>query len=140
MGHRLDELFEICDRVTIMHDGRTVDARDMNKITRVELVATMLGKALGEVQSSGQTSFDAEKHHAESKTLLEAHDLRSGHKLRDASLTLQSGEIVGLAGLLGSGRSGLARAIFGADKLDGGSVDIGGRFKMSCSSRLTLRS
>lgn len=127
VGHRLDELFEICDRVTIMRDGRTVDARDMNKITRVELVATMLGKARGEVQSSGQTSFDAEKHHAESKTLLEAHDLRSGHKLRDASLTLQSGEIVGLAGLLGSGRSELARAIFGADKLDGGSVEVAGR-------------
>ena len=127
VGHRLDELFEICDRVTIMRDGRTVDARDMNKITRVELVATMLGKERGDVQRSGQTSFDANRHHAQDKTLLEAHDLRYGHKLRDASLKLQSGEIVGLAGLLGSGRSEFARAIFGADKLEGGQVDVAGK-------------
>ena len=127
VGHRLDELFEVCDRVTIMRDGRTVDAREMNKITRVELVATMLGKELGDVQRSGQTSFDANKHHVEHKTLLEAHDLHTGPKLRDASLQLQSGEIVGLAGLLGSGRSELARAIFGADKLEGGKVNVVGK-------------
>ncbi|MBA2394454.1 MAG: sugar ABC transporter ATP-binding protein [Ktedonobacteraceae bacterium] len=127
VGHRLDELFEICDRVTIMRDGRTVDARDMDKITRVELVATMLGKESSDVQRSGQTSFDATKHHTENKILVEAHDLRYGHKLRDASLTLRSGEIVGLAGLLGSGRSELARAIFGADKLEGGQVDVAGK-------------
>ncbi|BCL79122.1 sugar ABC transporter ATP-binding protein [Ktedonobacteria bacterium brp13] len=124
VGHRLDELFEICDRVTIMRDGRTVGASSMDKITRVELVATMLGKELGEVQRGGETNFDATKHHAEKQTLLDAHDLRYGHKLRGASLKLQAGEIVGLAGLLGSGRSELARALFGAEKLEGGTVDV----------------
>lgn len=124
VGHRLDELFEICDRVTIMRDGRTVGVNSMDKITRFELVATMLGKELGDVQRGGETSFDAGKHNAEKKTLVEAHDLRYGHKLRGASLTLQAGEIVGLAGLLGSGRSELARALFGAEKLEGGSVAV----------------
>jgi galactofuranose transport system ATP-binding protein len=90
----------------------------------VELVATMLGKALGEVQRGGETNFDATKHHAEKQTLLDARDLRYGHKLRGASLKLQAGEIVGLAGLLGSGRSELARALFGAEKLEGGTVDV----------------
>lgn len=140
VGHRLDELFEICDRVTIMRDGRTVDARDMNKITRVELVATMLGKERGEVQRSGQTRFDADKHHVQDQTLLTAHDLRTGHKLRNASLELQSGEIVGLAGLLGSGRSEFARAIFGADKLEGGQVDVAGKPVRFNSPRDAIRS
>ncbi len=124
VGHRLDELFEICERVTIMRDGRTVDVRDMNKITRVQLVATMLGKEAGDVQRSGQTSFNAEKHRTENTPLLAAHHLQYGHKLRNASLTLRSGEIVGLAGLLGSGRSELARALFGAEKLAGGMIEV----------------
>jgi galactofuranose transport system ATP-binding protein len=140
VGHRLDELFEICDRVTIMRDGRTVDARDMQKITRVELVATMLGRTVSDLQHSGQTSFDAEKHHAENKTLLEAHHLQYGHKLRDASLTLQTGEIVGLAGLLGSGRSELARAIFGADKLASGQVQVANKLVHFKSPRDAIRS
>ncbi len=127
VGHRLDELFEICDRVTIMRDGRTVGARDMNKITRVELVATMLGREMGEVRKRGLTSFDSSKHTAQEKTLLEAHDVANGHKLRDADLEVHAGEIVGLAGLLGSGRSELARAIFGADSLDAGEVKVDGK-------------
>ncbi|GCE30747.1 sugar ABC transporter ATP-binding protein [Dictyobacter alpinus] len=126
VGHRLDELYAICDRVTIMRDGQTVATQFMHAIPKVELVAKMLGKALGEVRHS-QTSLDASQHDIEEKVLLEAYDLRRGTRLQGASLDIHAGEIVGLAGLLGSGRSEVARAIFGADALEGGTVMLSGK-------------
>src|SRR6266568_9304358 len=65
VGHRLDELYAICDRVTIMRDGRTVDVREMKGLPKVELVSKMLGKELGEVRRHGQTSFKVGQHHVE---------------------------------------------------------------------------
>lgn len=127
VGHRLDELYAICDRVTIMRDGRTVDVREMSGLPKVELVAKMLGKDLSDVRQHGQTSFAVGQHHAEQKTLLEAHDLRRGRVLQGASVAVHAGEIVGLAGLLGSGRSEVARAIFGADPIESGDVSVEGK-------------
>lgn len=127
VGHRLDELYAICDRVTIMRDGRTVDVREMKGLSKIELVASMLGKELGDVRQHGQTNFEAGQHHAESQALLEAHDLRRGRVLQGASIDVHAGEIVGLAGLLGSGRSEIARAIFGADPLDAGEIRVEGQ-------------
>ena len=126
VGHRLDELYAVCDRVTIMRDGSTVDVRELKELTRVELVARMLGKELGEVRR-GQTSFAVEQHHVKEQTLLEARDLRRGRVLQGASVTVRAGEIVGLAGLLGSGRSEVARSIFGADPIESGEVLVEGK-------------
>jgi monosaccharide-transporting ATPase len=123
--HRLDELYEICDRVTIMRDGRTVDDRPMAGITRLELVAKMLGKDLGEVRREGQTAFTEGKA-ATDKVLLEAAHLKRGRALRDASVSVNAGEIVGLAGLLGSGRTEVARAIFAADRVEEGEIRFDG--------------
>lgn len=127
VGHRLDELYAICDRVTIMRDGRTVDVCDMKGLPKVELVAKMLGKELSEVRRQGQTSFKVGQHHVEPKVLLEARGLRHGRVLQGASVTVHAGEIVGLAGLLGSGRSEVARAVFGADPLEEGEVYVEGQ-------------
>lgn len=124
--HRLDELYTICDRVTIMRDGQTVDEQPISAISKLELVAKMLGKELGEVQRSGQTSFDASQHHAEG-ILLEASELQRGQALKGASVSVRAGEIVGLAGLLGSGRTETARAIFGADPIEAGEVRLESR-------------
>ncbi|MGI8486495.1 MAG: sugar ABC transporter ATP-binding protein [Thermomicrobiales bacterium] len=124
--HRLDELYEVCDRVTIMRDGKTVEERTMKEISKLDLVAKMLGKDLGEVRRGGQTAF-TEGEGPSDHVLLEATHLRRGRALRDASLTINSGEIVGLAGLLGSGRTEVARAIFGADKVDAGEIRFEGR-------------
>lgn len=121
--HRLDELYAICDRVTIMRDGQTIDERPMQAISKLELVARMLGKELGEVRRSGQTGFGAGRHQAE-HTLLEAQNLRRGRALQGADVSVRTGEIVGLAGLLGAGRTEVARAVFGADPLDAGEVRI----------------
>jgi ribose transport system ATP-binding protein len=125
VSHRLDELYAVCDRVTVMRDGQTVATTPMQAISKMELVAKMLGKELSEVRQVGQTAFN-ETHHQASQPLLEANGLQGGHKLRGVDVTVHAGEIVGLAGLLGSGRTEAARAIFGADALAGGSVKLSG--------------
>ena len=120
ISHRLDELYAICDRVTIMRDGRTVAVSAMKDISKIELVRAMLGKEL--------TAFTA-RSHGESvarEPFLEAKDLGSGLRVRDVSLTIGRGEIAGLAGLLGSGRTETARLIYGADRKDKGTIRIAG--------------
>jgi galactofuranose transport system ATP-binding protein len=126
VSHRLDELYAVCDRVTIMRDGLTVDSRPISDITKLELVARMLGRDLGEVRRSGATAFAGAGHQAGAE-LLQAEGLRRGRKLRDANVRVRSGEIVGLAGLLGSGRTETARVIFGADTPEAGVVRVAGR-------------
>ncbi len=124
--HRLDELYEVCDRVTIMRDGKTVEDRPMQEISKLDLVAKMLGKDLGEVRREGQTAF-AESKHSTDRLLLDARGMKRGRALQDATVSINAGEIVGLAGLLGSGRTEVARAIFGADELEAGDIRFEGR-------------
>jgi ribose transport system ATP-binding protein len=119
ISHRLEELYAVCDRVTIMRDGKTIDERLIAGASKVELVARMLGKEIGEVRRSGATGFQRRSERASGEVLVEATDLE-GDGLNGASVTVRSGEIVGLAGLLGSGRSEVARVIFGADAARGG--------------------
>ncbi|MDF2760775.1 MAG: sugar transporter ATP-binding protein, partial [Thermomicrobiales bacterium] len=104
--------------VTVMRDGRTIDERAMAGVGKVELVARMLGKEIGEVRRSGATGFGQPGTRAPGEALVEANDL-SGGRLDGASVSVRAGEIVGLAGLLGSGRTEMARAIFGADAVQG---------------------
>ncbi|HVG00351.1 MAG TPA: sugar ABC transporter ATP-binding protein [Chloroflexia bacterium] len=138
VSHRLDELYAVCDRVTIMRDGRTVESRPMSEITKLELVARMLGKELGEVRRSGATGFGEGTHHAEDQ-LLDAEGLRRDRVLQGASLSVRAGEIVGLAGLLGSGRTETARAVFGADPIQGGEVRVDGKAVRFKSPRDAIR-
>ncbi len=120
--HRLDELFVICDRITIMRDGKTIETRDINSITKLELVSKMLGKPLGEVRQGGATSFEARETQPSHETVLELNEIKNPPILQGVTLNVRKGEIVGLAGLLGSGRSEAARAIFGADPVQGGKI------------------
>ncbi|MDX6741140.1 sugar ABC transporter ATP-binding protein [Actinocorallia sp. A-T 12471] len=126
VSHRMDELYRICDRVTVLRDGRLVHTGALADLDRLALVSLMLGRDLGEVRAHGATSFGDDGHRA-SGALLEARDLTSGHRLSGVSVTVGSGEVVGLAGLLGSGRSETARAIFGALPVERGTVVLGGR-------------
>ncbi len=126
VSHKLDELYEVCDRVTVMRDGRSVTTRPMAGITKLELVAAMLGRDMQTVKKEGQTSFGGKGHAAE-HTLIAASGLRAGTKVKDASLAVRAGEIVGLAGLLGSGRTEVARTIFGADQPDAGTLKMEGK-------------
>ena len=122
ISHRLDELHQIGDRITIMRDGRTVEVRALSEITKLEIVARMLGKELGEVRREGATGFTRRTTQATGVPLLAAEGLRRGRALQGASIAVRAGEIVGLAGLLGSGRTEVARVVFGADPVDAGSV------------------
>ena len=121
VSHKLDELYQVCDRVTVMRDGRTVAVATMAEMTKLQLVATMLGRDLAEVRKEGATAFSAAAHAAGADVLGVDH-LSVGRRVSDVSLAVRKGEIVGLAGLLGSGRTETARAIFAADKHDGGTV------------------
>jgi ribose transport system ATP-binding protein len=122
ISHRLDELYAICDRVTIMRDGRTIAVSAMKDISKIELVRSMLGKEL--------TAFTAREHGSGPSTgepLVEAKNLAAGLRVRDVSLTIGKGEIAGLAGLLGSGRTETARLIFAADDRSAGTMMVGGK-------------
>jgi ribose transport system ATP-binding protein len=125
VSHKLDELYAVCDRVTIMRDGRTVRSADMNAVSKLELVAAMLGRDIAQVAKSA-TAF-GERHSRVGDVTLTAANLAAGHKVRDVSLEVRRGEIVGLAGLLGAGRTETARLVFGADPLRSGSLTLDGQ-------------
>ena len=126
VSHKLDELYAVCDRVTVMRDGRTVTTNKMAEMSKLELVAAMLGRDLQTVKREGQTAFHGHGKVAE-RTLVAAESLRAGTKVKDATVTVRAGEIAGLAGLLGSGRTETARLMFGADQPDAGTITFEGR-------------
>ncbi|AEG92858.1 candidate Ribose/xylose/arabinose/galactoside ABC type transport systems, ATP-binding component with duplicated domains [Ramlibacter tataouinensis TTB310] len=121
VSHRLDELYAVCDRITVMRDGRTVAEREMAGFDKYQLVSTMLGKELSALQAARR-----DPRLPPGPPVLRLDGVRSGPRVRDASLALGRGEIVGLAGLLGSGRTELARAVFGAEPVDQGRMDLQG--------------
>ena len=126
ISHRFDELYAVCDEVTILRDGKLVETRPLAGLERIDLVCKMLGKTREEL-AAGATAFHRHAAEPGAAPLLRADDLARGKKLRGVSLQVERGEIVGIAGLLGSGRSETARALFGLDPLDGGSVKLDGR-------------
>ena len=126
VSHRLDELYTLCDRVTVMRDGRTVARSAMAGIGKLDLVAAMLGRRVTDIRGQGATAFGGARHRA-GEPVVGVSGLRQGRRVADASVEVRAGEIVGLAGLLGSGRTEVARALFGADPVDGGEIRVKGR-------------
>src|SRR3984957_9277165 len=125
VSHKLDELYEVCDRVTIMRDGRTVKVADMRAISKLELVASMLGRDIAQVAKSA-TAF-GDRHGRIGDVVLAASNLSAGHKVRDVSFGVRRGEIAGFAGLLGAGRTETARLVFGADPMRSGALVLAGQ-------------
>ncbi|GAA3903358.1 sugar ABC transporter ATP-binding protein [Streptomyces sp. NPDC003631] len=125
VSHRMEELYEICDAVTVLRDGTVVHTGRLADLDRLHLVSLMLGREIGEVRREGLTKF-AGSHDAAAEPVLEAARLTVRHRLHGVSLSLRPGEVVGLGGLLGSGRSETARAIAGALPVDGGRVVVAG--------------
>jgi ribose transport system ATP-binding protein len=128
VSHFLDELFEICDRVTTMRDGRTVDCRNIEGTTKLELIAGMLGRSVDDIAEEGMTEFGGGTPGADrGEVLFEATEVSTGPRLSGFNMTLHRGEIVGLGGLLGAGRTEAARAIFGVDPLTEGQIRVRGQ-------------
>ena len=125
VSHHLDELYEICERVTVLRDGKLVHTGELSELSKLQLIATMLGRELAEVERHA-TGF-GEQHEVEDEPVLRATGLTRRHLLHDVSLDVRPGEVVGLAGLLGAGRSETAKAIFGAQPIDSGEVEVGGK-------------
>ena len=137
ISHRFDELYAVCDRVTVLRDGRLVGTQDLASLERLDLVCLMLGKRREELRL-GTTAFgthaagepavpgDGAAAAGGAAPLLAAEGLRRGSRLRGVTLALRRGEILGLAGLLGSGRTETARAIFGAAPAEDGTIRLRG--------------
>ena len=117
--HRLDEIFDIADRVTVLRDGKTVGTCPMDQVDRPAVVRMMVGRDLSEIFVAKETEIGA--------PLLEVRHLSTPSLLRDISFDLRKGEILGLFGLLGAGRTDLARALFGAEPTRSGEVRLDGQ-------------
>jgi ribose transport system ATP-binding protein len=111
ISHRLVEIFDIADRVTVLKDGRFIGTRDVANVTMPELVKMMIGRELQDVYPVRKTTMG--------DVLLEVQNLSRPGILDNISFQLRAGEIIGIAGMRGSGRTELARAIFGADPHEG---------------------
>ncbi len=122
IGHRLEELYRICDRVTIMRDGKTVATAAMADMPKLALVRHMLGKELAAFEAIAKDADEG----AQRPVRLSVRNAGAGVRVRDVSLTVREGEISGLAGLLGSGRTETANLIFGADRLQRGEIRYNG--------------
>ena len=118
ISHRMDEIMDLSDRVTIMRDGRVVATLVTAQTTQKEIISLMVGRELG-TEFPKRTTIPG-------PVVLEVRDLCTS-KVKNISFELHSGEILGFAGLVGSGRTEIVRAIFGADKIDSGEIYIKGK-------------
>jgi rhamnose transport system ATP-binding protein len=120
ISHRLDEVFALADRITVLRDGRLVDTRDAAAVERGELIRMMVGRDVQAVFSHERGTP------GEAVLQLEGVGCEASG-IADVSLTVRAGEIVGLAGLVGAGRTELARIIFGVTPADSGTISVDGR-------------
>jgi ribose transport system ATP-binding protein len=122
ISHRMDEIYRIADRITILRDGRSLFTRRLDEVTPAEIVEGIVGRP-----DDGALNYQQRESSADAEVLLEAVDLYSGPRVRGVSFQLRAGEILGIAGLMGSGRSELARCLFGIDRIDSGELRRRGR-------------
>jgi ABC-type sugar transport system ATPase subunit len=120
VSHRMPEIFQLCDTISVLRDGRHIATRPTAELSETELVQLMIGRPLGEY-------FPSEAPTEGGKELLHVSRLSSTGKFQDVSFSLHAGDIVGLAGLVGAGRSEIARALFGLEPADSGEVSVDGR-------------
>lgn len=118
ISHRMDEIARICDRVTVMRDGRRIATHQVSEVKVTQLVAEMAGSEI-----SSRTAAPSQQ--KEKITGISVSNLNAGEKVKNVSFDAYRGEILGIAGLIGAGRTETLRAIFGADPINGGEVRLG---------------
>ncbi len=119
ISHRLEEVFEVCDRATIMRDGHWVATKDVADLTREEIIRLMVGRELKD--AIPKVAAD------QGNVALSVKHLNRAGVLHDICFEVKKGEVLGIAGLVGAGRTETARAIFGADPIDSGSLEVLGK-------------
>jgi ribose transport system ATP-binding protein len=133
ISHRLEEVFALCDRVTVLKDGELVATTEIAKVTRESLISMMVGRKLGDL-------FPPKRHSAPSSTpILRTVSLSVADLVRDVSIELRPGEIVGLAGMVGAGRSELAFGLFGVLPISSGALYLEGRRFTSMSPSMAIK-
>ena len=119
ISHRLDEVFRVADRVMVLRDGEHIDTRPVADTTRQEMIERMVGRRIETEFPLRTTCPGLER--------LVVRGLSRGSAVRDVSLSIRAGEVLGLTGLVGAGRTETARLIFGADRSDAGTIELDGR-------------
>ena len=119
ISHRLEEFERIVDKVTILRDGRYINTKLWKETTINDMIASMVGREM--------TEQFPERHAQIGEVVLEAKNIVRGNVLKDCSMYVRKGEVLGMAGLMGAGRTELARAIYGADKIDSGEIFLNGK-------------
>lgn len=118
ISHRMNEIFEIGDRITVMRDGKYVGTKEVKNTNVDEIISMMIGRNLGQMYNR--------TYNKPGKVLLETQNL-TGLRFRNVSIKVHAGEIVGVAGLVGAGRTEVAKAIFGYDTIEGGKIFRSGK-------------
>ena len=121
ISHRMDEIEKITDRVTVMRDGEYIGTLNTAQTTKDEIINMMVGRVIYETPKE-QSSVPKD-----AQVVLQANNITLSPMVKNASFSLKKGEILGFAGLMGAGRTELARAIFGADKMESGDVFVNGK-------------
>ncbi len=123
--HFIGQVYEISDRITVLRNGKLVGTYDTASITRVGLISKMIGRSLAEFDEMVKIKIESSKH-IKSEALLQAREFGLTGAIQPFDLDLHAGEVVGLAGLLGSGRTETASILFGSEKADTGSITVNG--------------
>lgn len=119
ISHRLDEIFRIADRVTVLRDGKLIATKPVSETSREEIIRMMVGRELKDTIPKKEV--------AHGDVVLEVKGLNRSGVIHDISFAVRRGEILGIAGLVGAGRTEVARAIFGADPIDSGEILLEGK-------------
>jgi ribose transport system ATP-binding protein len=128
ISHRMDEVFRIADRITILRDGRRLLTEQLADLTPAQVVEGIVGQQMeGEMEYRLRSAHSHSDHYAGAIPALELRGVTAGPRVQNVSFSIGAGEIVGLAGLMGSGRTELARALFGIDPITAGEVLVRGR-------------
>lgn len=131
VSHKLEELFELCDRVTVMRDGEHIWTKEISETDNDDLITAMVGRSMDQLFVKAETK--------KGECALRVENIKEGGVLHDVSFEAYNGQILGFAGLVGAGRTELMRAIFGADPIDGGKIFINGKEEKIRSPKEAIR-
>lgn len=122
--HFLEQVYEVCDKITVLRNGALVGEYETEKLPRVQLVAKMMGKDFDDLAAIKKSGEEKER---SGELVIDAQGIGKQGTIKPYDLKVRKGEVIGLTGLLGSGRSELARSLYGADKPDSGALKVNGR-------------
>lgn len=132
ISHRLDEVFELCDKITVMKDGAVVQTVDAGRIDKKALISSMVGRELSTLFPKREAQIG--------EVVLKASHLTCGTMVKDVSFEVRKGEVLGFSGLVGAGRTETMRAVFGADKPEAGTVTLNGKQRLFKDPKQAVRS